>query len=118
MDFDGEDINTLVDRMRAAGWITGDSCVTAQEFKIIYSAKVTYKMIKLVDLFILYFPASFGLSPRTLEASDRIKFLLKAITIAPELSFRGLTLRESNALTAIMFAYFKKHTQGGDNPRT
>ena len=110
--FDPEDINLLVRKLAAAGWLTGIAYVDWESSLIHFSAKGTDRMRKLGKLLKLFAPEFFGLSPHTPKDTNPMNFAVGAALICPELFLTPLTEREANALVSYIGAYVRRYPDG------
>jgi hypothetical protein len=119
--FDLEDMNRVLLRLAAAGWLYDTSRETAQTLRVRYSKDGNLRMCELSLLLMSYHPRLFGISPTTPKPKAAMFFeaIFNSPSIAPELVSLPLTEREQWAFIELLSLLAMRNLKGvKDEPAT
>lgn len=113
--FDSDDMNRVLGRVAAAGWISDTSGENPETLRVRYSKDGALRMCELSFLLMPYSPKLFGISPTTPKPESRTVFeaIFSSPSIAPELISPPLTQREQWAFVELLITFATKILYGG-----
>ena len=113
--FDHEDMNSLVRRMAAAGWLEGSNLVNQKEIFIRYSAGGFKKMAAFRD-FLKSFPDDFFSVPSARTPAQLFKLVGGVALFAPEFVAPQLSPKEYEAFLALALSFESSQWPPGRSP--
>jgi hypothetical protein len=119
--FGSEDMNQVLLRLAAAGWVTGTGGDNPETPRVNYSQDGVVRMCELSLLLMAYYPRIFGISPTTPkpEAANCFDAIFSSPSIALELISPPLTEREQWAFIELLSLLAMRNLKGGkDEPET
>jgi hypothetical protein len=110
--FDSRDLNAVIQRLGAAGWLEGWNGVSMVKVVVRYSEVGARKMSALSDFFVPFRKNS----PTAPSAADLEKLLIAIAKFAPELIKSPLSGREYQAFSELALAFKLSSNQPPDSP--